>query len=409
MSVVVEIGPAAVRAVRNGVRRDADPELATAALEGADDPCVLLGDHARLTAQVWTELWESVLDGACPDVAALLIVPSTWPRQRVDVVSETLRHKISRFDVRTRCQALADACGSVSDRFAVVVEFAPDLVAVSQWPREGEPAPEIGVVPRVGAPQRVAERVVAEVARRLDPRGEVYLDVAVGVYGADELARLIRSLLRATGEVRVTTVRGERMLAAGTRHRAEPVAPVAPVEAASPRRRLMWTAAAAVAAAVVLMLQSGDREVEAARQPVTVLMEGRVTVNVPALWPVDKVTDDTGSARLQFNSPSQGGAALHVTQSLVPHGETLEGTAAALRRAIAAEQPGVFADFNPTDLRAGRPVVTYREVRERHDISWSVLVDGAVRISVGCQAPRGREKEIAEACDEAVRSAHASW
>ncbi|MDT5172861.1 MAG: hypothetical protein QOG37_112, partial [Mycobacterium sp.] len=98
--------------------------------------------------------------------------------------------------------------------------------------------------------------------------------------------------------------------------------------------------------------------------------------------------------------------ALHVTQSPTP-GETLAGAADRLRHAIDTEPPGVFVDFNPAGVSAGRPAVTYREVRAAHDVRWTVLLDGAVRISVGCQSRPGAQDAVREACEQAVRSAHA--
>ena len=57
--------------------------------------------------------------------------------------------------------------------------------------------------------------------------------------------------------------------------------------------------------------------------------------------------------------------------------------------------------------RAGRMAVTYREVRSGHDITWTVVVDGGVRIGIGCQAAPGRRADIDAVCDEAVRTARA--
>lgn len=396
MSVVVEVGPALVRA-RHGERcLVADPELTAAVLACPDDPFVLIGDRAWPTADVWSDIWESVLaDADC----VTLVTSSTWPRIRIDDLAETLRHRVKDLDVRSRSAAISAAAGTSTP--TVVVEIAPTLVAVVALGETGATA----MVSRVGAPDDVARRVAAEVARRPRPIS-VVLDVAAGVAGAHELARLIARYLSAASEpVRLTTIDGDRLLA-------EPPRQTSPRPPRPPKPRRSWlggAAAAVVGSAAVLVVQIGAAPAETvSRQPVTVVVEGGVTVNVPALWPVDRVTEGTGSARLQLNSPDGDGSALHVTQSAVPDGETLERTAETLRRAISAEAPGVFVDFNPTDSRAGRRVVTYREVRADHDILWHVLVDGAVRISIGCQAVHGLEGEITTACEEAVRSAHAT-
>jgi type VII secretion-associated protein (TIGR03931 family) len=72
---------------------------------------------------------------------------------------------------------------------------------------------------------------------------------------------------------------------------------------------------------------------------------------------------------------------------------------------VDAHPPGIFVDFNPTDRRAGRPAVTYREIRPGRDILWTVLVDGDVRICIGCQNAAGRSIAVAAACDDAIRTA----
>ena len=146
------------------------------------------------------------------------------------------------------------------------------------------------------------------------------------------------------------------------------------------------------------------RQVETA--PTTFLVEGRVALTVPANWPTQRVVAGPGSARVQVTSPSDPEVALHVTQSPVA-GETLGGTAERLKQAIDAEPAGVFVDFNPSGISAGRPAVTYREVRAGHHVRWTVLLDGAVRISVGCQSRPGDEDAVRDACEQAVRSAHA--
>ncbi len=97
---------------------------------------------------------------------------------------------------------------------------------------------------------------------------------------------------------------------------------------------------------------------------------------------------------------------MHITQSPVA-GETLRATADRLKRAIDTEPPGVFVDFDPSGTSAGRPAVTYREVRAGHHVRWTVLLDGPVRISIGCQSRPGGEDAVRDACEQAVRSAHA--
>jgi type VII secretion-associated protein (TIGR03931 family) len=140
--------------------------------------------------------------------------------------------------------------------------------------------------------------------------------------------------------------------------------------------------------------------------PTTFLVEGRVALTVPANWSAQRVVTGPGSARVQVTSPSDPEVALHITQSPVA-GETLSGTAERLKRAIEAEPAGVFIDFDPAGVSVGRPAVTYREVRATHHVWWTILLDGPIRISVGCQSRPGDEAAVRDACEQAVRSAHA--
>jgi type VII secretion-associated protein (TIGR03931 family) len=117
-----------------------------------------------------------------------------------------------------------------------------------------------------------------------------------------------------------------------------------------------------------------------------------------------RVVAGPGSDRLQITSPMDPEVALHVTQSRVAL-SSLDATAEFLKDAIDAAPAGVFVDFNPSDRSAGRPAVTYREIRAGHDIAWTVWVDKAVRISIGCQSRSGRGDAVSHECDLAVRSA----
>ncbi|HEX2213764.1 MAG TPA: type VII secretion-associated protein, partial [Mycobacterium sp.] len=113
-----------------------------------------------------------------------------------------------------------------------------------------------------------------------------------------------------------------------------------------------------------------------------------------------------GSARLQLVSPSQREVALHVTQSAGTPDQDF-ATAESLRAALSNEPDGVFVDFNASDVRAGRPAVTYREIRPHRHVAWAVLVDGGVRIAIGCQSAPARGDLVRDVCDRAIRSAHA--
>jgi len=145
-----------------------------------------------------------------------------------------------------------------------------------------------------------------------------------------------------------------------------------------------------------------------------VLLEGRVEVRVPAQWTVERITRGRGSRRVQVSSRAESDVALHITQSHETQSHetqshapetTLADAAEVIGRAIAGQEPGVFVDFQPADVVAGRPAVTYREMRPNRVIRWAVLPVGAIRIGIGCQSPPAREDAVRAACEEAVRSA----
>ncbi len=164
--------------------------------------------------------------------------------------------------------------------------------------------------------------------------------------------------------------------------------------------------AATAAALAVPAVTAEDPHPATRAEPTTVLVEGDVALTIPASWLTQRVIAGPGSARVQVTSPSDPEAALLVTQTPIP-GETLAGAADRLRQAINAEPAGIFVDFNPSGVSAGRPAVTYREVRAAHDVRWTVLLDGSVRISIGCQSRPAAQDAVRDACEQAVRTAHA--
>ena len=88
--------------------------------------------------------------------------------------------------------------------------------------------------------------------------------------------------------------------------------------------------------------------------PMTLLVEGRVGVMVPATWTARRITSGPGSARVQVVSPTDSGVALHVTQSVVSQPSSLATTADSLLAALAEAADGAFVEFNPSDRRADR-------------------------------------------------------
>jgi type VII secretion-associated protein (TIGR03931 family) len=178
-------------------------------------------------------------------------------------------------------------------------------------------------------------------------------------------------------------------------------------------RRRFWTRTAVIGAGVISVAGSvvlavphdggthPDPVAFATPTELTWMVEGRVAVQVPAQWTVDRVVSGSGSARVQVISPTDPAQALHITQTLVPPGHTLEQAARSLRDAASGLPVGVVVDFNGGSTSAGRSAVTYREVRAGKVVDWSVVLDGPVRIAIGCQGAAARPH-----CETAVRSAH---
>src|SRR6185312_5554634 len=144
---------------------------------------------------------------------------------------------------------------------------------------------------------------------------------------------------------------------------------------------------------VCLGLAFGADQPDPVAIPSTLLVEGRVSLKVPALWAVRRITSGQGSARVQVMAPD-GSTAVLMTQSQVRKGETLSSTSAMLRNALHGQQEGVFSRFNPDDRRADRQAATYRELRDGRQIDWAVFVDDSLRIAVGCQSAPGDEEAV---------------
>lgn len=387
---VVVVGPVAVAGYST--------ELPTTALGGIDDEYTLVDERPVAVAGLWREIFAPILEG-CAET--LLICPSWWPQQRIDTVSDAARCTVSTVAVERRAVMLASA---VADNPSVVVEIADSFVVLSR-PSRDRPVRAVG---RAGESPTVAAEVVREVTSLIDVRGAVVVDCPDSVGGAPELGELIAHQLRADG-VAVTVVDDDRLLdvarARGSASDDERAIGDDHFAAAS-RPRAMWSLVGGIAAAGVLIVALMiARSATPHRSPTTLLVEGRVVVEVPSTWTARRITAGPGSARVQVTSPTDPHSALHVTQSPVPRDETLPRTADTLRRAMLAERAGVFVDFNPEDRRGNRMAVTYREIRDSHDILWTVLLDGAVRISIGCQSTRGLEQAIRAVCERAIASA----
>ncbi|MGV0991650.1 MAG: type VII secretion-associated protein [Mycobacterium sp.] len=288
--VVLEVGPATVRRLDAGT--DPPVEMVTAALDGIDDPLVLLDERPVRVDDLLRSLIAQALGGRCADV--VVVHPSGWPDPRVARV------------VR--------AVAASADRVVPVTR--------------------------------------AEFARRQPPT----------------VSRRIR--LR--------------------------------------RSHVTVTALAALAVAGVVAMRLHGRPPTSSALPAVItstVVEGRIAVVIPDGWAVERLTRGPGSRRVRVSSPVDPDQALHITQSYAP-GTTLADAGAVLGRAVATQPPGVFVDFRPDAVVAGRPAVTYREQRTGRAIRWVVLLDGSTRISIGCQSAAGAEIGIGAVCEQAIRSAH---
>lgn len=359
----------------------------TAALNAVDDPVALVDERPVAVAALWCTVLRVLIDG---HRGALVVCPTWWSTTRVELVTTAARTVAAdEVVVCTRASILAQ------QNSAVLVEIAERLVAIS--------GSDVVAVPRRTDEQALVDEVAA-VLEELTPRNLV-IDVATAVPGAPRLARLIAE---AVGSRHVITTVDDAAL---TRlaHVTASVPDGARVVSGGGRTlaRLAVAGLTMTAAGLALPAVTAEQPRPAARvEPTTVLVEGQVALTIPAGWLTRRVITGPGSARVQVTSPSDPEAALHVTQTPTP-GETLAGAADRLRRAIDAEPAGVFVDFNPAGAGAGRPAVTYREVRATHDVRWTVLLDGSLRISIGCQSRPAARDAVRDACERAVRTAHA--
>ncbi len=355
-----------------------DHELAEVAFECIDDGLALLGDRVVPAADVWRDLLAAAMGSPCDH--AVLVHPSWWARSRVERAGVAARQCCGNVVMRERVDVLPAA--------PVVIELAAELVVVHTGARRH-------AIARPSPPEDVLEAIAAHVAGSI----AVSIDAPTGEtrFGAD-LARTLRSR-----SIAVTVVGDDVLVgAAPVKHTGSRTG-----ERAVRRRGVPVRAAALLAAAVAATtLAAAGMAVDAGHahdgDDVTWLVEGRVAVEVPGGWTVERITSGPGSARVQVVSPSNPRDAIAVVQSAVPESHTLDETAAVLREALAKEPDGAF-----TDLAAGEVGhLTYRETRGDRRIWWTVLLDRGVRIAIGCQGSvdeRGPEPQ----CARAIGSVHA--
>ncbi|MBU8821794.1 type VII secretion-associated protein [Mycolicibacterium goodii] len=360
---VVEVGPVGVH--RTGSEPGELPdELVQAALDCIDDQYAIVDD--RLVGV--DDIWARVLGTSG---YAVVVHPTWWTPNRVDRIRDAATAcGIER--VASRAEVLGT---EATDDSWAVIEISADLVSVTcndvgtqSWTRCG----------------RSEDAVVDAVAGTLGDSRDVMIDVPADVPGGRSLARALADRVPCRYVSPVDAVRRAR-----TDDR--------PAERKRRGRKVAVGVSAAAAAALCALLAAYEPRGDTAT---TALVEGRVAVRIPAGWQVQRVTEDAGSPRLQVFSPAEPDAVIHITQSPVGAGDVAD----TLRHALDHAPAGVFVDFDPSDRIADRPVITYREVRAHREVRWAVLVDGPVRIAIGCQSP-----EFHPVCVAAVASARAAF
>lgn len=382
-SAIVEVGPVTVR----GPGPDSD--LAGIAVAGIDDELTLVDDEPVAVA----DLLIRVLDAAAAGARRRTVVcPTWWTADQRDRVQDAATSLGAEAVVMQRVQAISAA---LTDELWVVIEIADEAVVVSAAGAAGV------TVARHAEADLDPEAVVRTVIAIGGASAEVVVDAPAEVAGATILGSAVMAGLRRRG-VNVRTADAVAWRDALMGQDAPAVAD--PAGRRVRAGRLATGAAAALAAvlgAIAFAANGGPRDDVA----MTVLVEGRVGVQIPAGWTVQRVTDGPGSARVEVVSPSNPQVMIHVTQSGVGDGAVAE----TLQRALDEQPPGVFVDFDPAAVIAARPVISYREVRTGREIRWAVFVDRAVRIAIGCQSARGQAAAVQPACEAATRSAHATF
>jgi type VII secretion-associated protein (TIGR03931 family) len=383
--IVVEVGPATVQGPNH-----VGEEWISAGIDGIDDELTLIDDCPVAVADVWRSVIKDIVGDSAD--AIVLVCSTWWSPSRVDRVRDAAHTLANDVVVLQRAQVLRDG---LPDRIATVVEIAPDFVVVSP----------------VGADMQVLPRGdVDAILAKIPMSMAVLLDGPEGVEGAYCLVAALAERLRSNG-VAVTIVDAHWVRRAAKALPSQAVACDAETRPARYRGRRATAALAGsvLSAAIVCGGFAAGQDVPSsgANMPMTLLVEGRVGVMVPAQWVVQRVTSGPGSARVQVVSPTDVDVAVHVTQSpLAPH-MSHDAVAASMRDALSQQPGGVFVDFNASDRRAGQSVVTYREVRQDRHIAWVVLIDGSLRIAIGCQSAPGHEQAVDSVCDQAIRSARA--
>lgn len=442
--VAIDVTETAVRARSDAGIRAAACSDVRSAVAALDDEVALLAGRAVPSRALWAALFESLLTGENAPVrvdSMLLICPTAWSVGRRTALSNAARMMAATLTVRSRAIAFAErgVRTDLSGRSVVVVEVSPGEVAVTVVVQgsAGEPEATVRHLEERSWGTKDAADVARAVARAVKEvvRGEPSGVAAILVDSADsEMGEVIVNAVDriglAPGVSQVAEDSVFRDVVAAQRVSAFTDVPVGePIVARTPEwtsvsparsggRFPTWWPLAAIGLAAVVVVTGVVLTVASTRErrpsptaPVlatSLLVEGHVQFMVPAVWAVRRVpAGGAGSARVEVISPEDPEAVVHVTQVRVKSTETLASTAETLRAAMAKEPSGVFTDFKADDRKADRPAVTYTEVREGHNIAWTVLLDRDLRIGVGCQFHRDSYIDVEQACNLAIQTIHA--
>ena len=379
---VVEVGPASVRVLGGPSAGEPDEAMVSAVLDGIDDAVALFDERPVVVAELMRAVMSSILVASPGRV--VIVHPSWWSRARIDLVVQS--SGAARKVVALSRSEVVRAAGHAG----TLIEIAGEFVAVA------------GPGLRVFGSGNIES--IAAAAAEVGRSGDVLLDAPAAIPGSAQTAEQLRVALAARGRS------------------ARDVDVAALADAAPSRRRVGGPVAALVAASLVLaapvlpdgrelVLPDGRERVATPRpevgapDPAAVsLVEGRIVVAVPLHWHVERVRSGSGSRRVQVGSPVDPDIALHITASYAPD-STLAQAAEVLGDAVADQTPGVFVGFRPAVEVAGRPAVTYREVRVGRVVDWSVVLSGSTRIGIGCQSAPDRTEVVRAVCEQAIRTA----
>jgi type VII secretion-associated protein (TIGR03931 family) len=391
---VVEVGPAGVQVLRGPSAARPDEAMVSAVLDGIDDGVALFDERPVAVAALMRAVMSSILGDSRDPV--VIVHPSWWSRARINLVVRS--SGVTRKVFAVSRSEVARGAGLVGP----VIEIAEEFVAVA--------GPGLRVFGRGNIES------VAAVAAESGQSGDVLLDAPAGIAGSAQTAEGLRVALAARGrsarDVDVAAIAGAVPVRRRARGRVAAFLAASGVLAAlvlpdgrewvlpDGREWVLPDGREFVGAAVATLRPDGGAPAPAAVN----LVEGRIVVEVPPRWNVERVRSGSGSRRVQVDSPTDADIALHITASYAP-GSTLAQAAEVLGDAVAAQTPGVFVGFRPAVEVAGRPAVTYREVRAGRVVDWSVVLSGSTRIGIGCQSAPDRTEVVRGACEQAIRTA----